>query len=360
MLMSLELPSIADDRAGAPALTVIINNYNYARYLPAAIESVLSQDVPCELIVVDDCSTDNSRDVILSYGDRVIPVFQPVNGGQGAGFNAGFAESHGDLVMYLDADDFLLPGAAARIVANRKPGVSLYLYRMRYADEAGALAGVHPGRGFSQGDFSQLLRMRGRYDGTVTSGMVLDRAAMERYMPVDSAAFRYGGDGYIASAAPLYGDVSCEMDIISAYRLHGAQHTNPGIEALAKRARWRMEHDQARYAVIREHSARLGLPVAADLGTQDTYNVKERLISLMFGPELHPFPEDSQQALLARCRQLTLSQERGVYRFLRAGWWTLLAVLPVPMRRNLFRYELDASVRPGWMRGLARLLRGRR
>src|SRR3990167_6113302 len=101
--------SDAGQTAPAPALSVIITNYNYARYLPTAIENVLSQDEAIELIVVDDCSTDNSRDVIEPYGDRLIPVLLPVNRGQGAGFNAGFAKAHGELVMFLDADDFLLP-----------------------------------------------------------------------------------------------------------------------------------------------------------------------------------------------------------------------------------------------------------
>ena len=96
-----------------PKLSVVITNYNYADYVGTAIDSVLSQDVAIELVVVDDCSADKSRDIITSYGDRIIPVLQEVNQGHGGGFNAGYARTTGDLVMFLDADDFLLHKADA-------------------------------------------------------------------------------------------------------------------------------------------------------------------------------------------------------------------------------------------------------
>ena len=127
--------------SAAPKFSVVITNYNYANFITRAIDSVLSQDVEIELVVVDDCSTDNSREVIQSFGDRVIPVFLAENVGQGGGFNAGLEIATGDLVQFLDADDFLLPGAANRILANYDPKVAMYLYRMRYADLEDNLGG---------------------------------------------------------------------------------------------------------------------------------------------------------------------------------------------------------------------------
>ena len=79
--------------SASPKLSVVITNYNYAAFVATAIDSVLSQDVEIELVVVDDCSKDNSRDIIRSYGDRIIPVLQDVNQGHGGGFNAGYALS---------------------------------------------------------------------------------------------------------------------------------------------------------------------------------------------------------------------------------------------------------------------------
>src|SRR3990167_641422 len=201
-------------------LSVIVTNYNYARYLPHAIDSVLAQDADVDLIVVDDASTDESRSIIRSYGaGRVRPIFLERNMGQGGGFNAGYAAARGDLVLFLDADDFMLPGAASRIIQNRERGTSLYLYLMRYADEHGSLSSIHPGRGFSSGDISELLRTNGRYNGTITSGMVFSRRRTQPIMPMETAGFRQGADGYLATLAPLYGRVKAHSQVISAYRL---------------------------------------------------------------------------------------------------------------------------------------------
>src|SRR4051794_6220176 len=88
-------------------VSVIINNYNYSAYLREAIDSALDQTYPhVEVVVVDDGSTDDSREIISKYGTKVIPVLQN-NGGQGAAFNSGFAASRGEIVCFLDADDGL-------------------------------------------------------------------------------------------------------------------------------------------------------------------------------------------------------------------------------------------------------------
>src|SRR4051812_16040279 len=95
----------------APWASIIINNYNYGHFLRDAIDSALAQTYPCtEVIVVDDGSTDDSREVIAGYGQRVTAVFKE-NGGQASAFNAGFAASRGEVVVFLDADDTLLPNA---------------------------------------------------------------------------------------------------------------------------------------------------------------------------------------------------------------------------------------------------------
>ena len=70
-------------------VSIIISNYNYGRFLSAAIDSALAQTYQTvEVIVVDDGSTDNSREVIESYGDRITALFQK-NGKQAAALNYG-------------------------------------------------------------------------------------------------------------------------------------------------------------------------------------------------------------------------------------------------------------------------------
>lgn len=99
-----------------PLVSVLINNYNYGRYLSQAIDSALGQTYPhVEVIVVDDGSTDHSQDVMKAYGDRIIPVFKD-NGGQASALNAGFAASQGDIICLLDADDLFLPEKVSEVV----------------------------------------------------------------------------------------------------------------------------------------------------------------------------------------------------------------------------------------------------
>src|SRR5260370_30307126 len=104
--------------------SIIINNYNYAAFLREAIDSALNQTwSPTEVIVVDDGSTDGSREIIATYGDRILPVMKE-NGGQNSALNAGFSASRGDVILFVDSDDALLPTAAeAAAGAFREPDV---------------------------------------------------------------------------------------------------------------------------------------------------------------------------------------------------------------------------------------------
>src|SRR3954451_10156846 len=108
-------------QAEAVLVSIVVNNHNYARFLPAAIDSALAQDhARTEVIVVDDGSTDGSTDVIRRYRDRLHAVLKD-NGGQASAFNAGARAARGDVVLFLDADDVLLPtaaGAAAGALAK--------------------------------------------------------------------------------------------------------------------------------------------------------------------------------------------------------------------------------------------------
>jgi glycosyltransferase involved in cell wall biosynthesis len=99
-----------------PLVSIIITNYNYGCYVSKAIASGLSQTYPhVEVIVVDDGSTDNSREIIASYGDRILSVLKE-NGGQASAFNAGFAASQGDIICFLDSDDQFKPAKVAEVV----------------------------------------------------------------------------------------------------------------------------------------------------------------------------------------------------------------------------------------------------
>ena len=120
-------------------VSIVISNYNYGRFLGEAIDSALNQTYPhTEVIVVDDGSTDNSREIIESYGDRIIAVLKD-NGGQASACNAGFRASRGEVVIFLDADDVLLPDTVRRVVAafQAHPGAVKVQYRLHSEESVG-------------------------------------------------------------------------------------------------------------------------------------------------------------------------------------------------------------------------------
>lgn len=98
-------------------VSVIIPTFNYARFLPHAIDSVLAQTYQRkECIVVDDGSTDSTPEVLWHYETRIKVVTQP-NRGLSAARNAGMAAARGDYLSFLDADDWSEPDKLAVQVA---------------------------------------------------------------------------------------------------------------------------------------------------------------------------------------------------------------------------------------------------
>jgi glycosyltransferase involved in cell wall biosynthesis len=99
-----------------PLVTIVIPAYNHGNYLKQAIDSVLNQDYSnIELIVLDDGSTDNTREVLDGFGDRFYWECQK-NMGQASTLNKGWGMAKGEILAYLSADDVLLPQATSKSV----------------------------------------------------------------------------------------------------------------------------------------------------------------------------------------------------------------------------------------------------
>ena len=95
-------------------ITIGIPSYNQTTYLREAIDSALAQTVPCEIIVVDDGSTDDSLQVAQSYGNK-IKVISQVNKGLASARNTIIMNMNQDYLLPLDADDVLAPNAVEKI-----------------------------------------------------------------------------------------------------------------------------------------------------------------------------------------------------------------------------------------------------
>lgn len=100
----------------SPSVSIIIPAYNHANYLAQAIDSALAQSPPVEVIVLDDGSTDHTRDVLTRYTGRIYWESQQ-NMGQAATLNKGWSLARGEFLGYLSADDVLAPEATRKCVA---------------------------------------------------------------------------------------------------------------------------------------------------------------------------------------------------------------------------------------------------
>lgn len=113
------VPGLAPHRR--PKVSVIIPCFNYGHYLPQSVGSALAQEgVQCEIIIVDDASTDNSAQVaerFASDNKTVQLVRHDRNTGHVLAFNDGLKKATGEFIVRLDADDLLTPGSLARAAA---------------------------------------------------------------------------------------------------------------------------------------------------------------------------------------------------------------------------------------------------
>jgi glycosyltransferase involved in cell wall biosynthesis len=204
--------------------SIIIDNYNYGRFLIYAINSALEQThINTEVIVVDDGSTDNSREIIASYGDRITPILKE-NDGQASAFNAGFLVSTGEVICFLDSDDVLLPLALEKAIgAFVETDVVKVHWPLRIIDENGNETGKVHCPNLPEGDFRDSLLRYGppRSLSPPTSGNAWKRTFLQAILPIPTEDFRINADCYLYTLAPAFGRIRRLLEPQSLYRIHG-------------------------------------------------------------------------------------------------------------------------------------------
>ena len=241
-----------------PLVSIVINNYNYGRFLAQAVDSALAQTYEAtELIVVDDGSTDDSRAVLEPYRSRA-KVIEKTNGGQASAFNAGIALAQGEYILLLDADDRLLPEAVERCVAAFPEGYSRIFYRLKPIDEAGnEITGIDPETFHFRridGDMYRIGRETGDFSWPPTSANFFDARKLKQVLPVPEQEYRICADAYVLAWTGVLGPVRAIDMRLAEYRLHGAN----GWAALAlqyadsRRLRTRIDHHYQCRALLSE------------------------------------------------------------------------------------------------------------
>lgn len=216
---------------GGPLVSILINNYNYGRFLSDAIDSSLNQDYPdIEVIVVDDGSTDSSREIIEGYGNRIIAVLKE-NGGQASAFNSGFEASRGSIVCFLDSDDWFAPEKVSLIVEafNRNSSSGWLVHNLRHVGNDQQSTSISEFADFtpppvSSGDYTELVRS-GKYKTLpwlpATSGICFRRQALEKILPVP-LALRITADNYLKCAGLMTSPLIAIDDFLTCQRIHGS------------------------------------------------------------------------------------------------------------------------------------------
>jgi glycosyltransferase involved in cell wall biosynthesis len=205
--------------------SIVISSYNYDRYLRAALDSALAQEYDNkEIIVVDDGSSDHSREIIASYGDRVVAVLKD-NGGQASAFNAGVARSAGEVVLFLDSDDVLLPTALLQAMpCFDDPLVSKVHWPLRLIDESGRPGKrTVPASPVDEGDLAGTVARSGPggYNWPPTSGNAWSRRFLDCVSPIPEQDYKVCPDLYLCALAPLYGTVRKIDEPQGFWRVHG-------------------------------------------------------------------------------------------------------------------------------------------
>jgi glycosyltransferase involved in cell wall biosynthesis len=203
--------------------SIVISSYNYGRFLKDCIDSALNQTYPdTEVIVVDDASTDNSREIIAGYGDRIIPVLRQKNEGGRATYNAACRVSRGEVILILDSDDMLCPAAVEQATELfRDPDVVKVHWPLWEIDTRGRkTGGLDPGPILPEGDFRERIVCGGPFDYAFpsTSGNAYSRRFVEKALPIPPGAY---GDAYLAVWALASGAIKRIPEPQGFYRVHG-------------------------------------------------------------------------------------------------------------------------------------------
>lgn len=339
-----------------PSVSIVINNYNYERFVGEAIKSALSQSVPAhEVIVVDDGSTDGSRDIIAAF-PQVRPVLKP-NGGQGSALNAGAKAASGSVILFLDADDVLKPDAVATLQTQPFHEVARVSFGLELIDAKGLQRGLYPASIDSQsGNLQGLMLGLGYFQLMPTSGNAFAKWALDQVLPVPESDWRISADLYLICATAFAGPTRHLDDVLGSYRIHGknAYFRAFGADAYLndrkfaqRRQVWTNLADRTHILGSRRRAKRLRLMAARERGGLAGRLASARLalgdatgrrLSLKNTRLTHA---DRGKSLPRRARQL--AGEGDIHLFGGNATWPLLS----PGAR-LSLYDQNGSLGHGW------------
>lgn len=280
--------------------SIVINNYNYEKYVGKAIDSALTQTYPnVQVVIVDDGSTDKSADVIDAFADKALIIKKP-NGGQGSAVNAGFAKATGDVVIILDSDDYLYPNACSEIAAAWRNETSMCCYMLDVCNQHGDLTGaVLPDRPLLTTGHREYVLKYGYIPVAPMSGAAYARGYLERFFPLDEKVWFTAFDGLFAYVSPLLGEISTIKRTLGAYRV--------GHASLSQHKELSLKKLRATLIVLNNYADAIQVAAESSHGINiiknkilGPYYWRNRLLSYVASDGKHPYVAENKFNLLSK------------------------------------------------------------
>ena len=207
-----------------PFISILIDTYNHERFIERAIVSVLEQDFSAnerEILVVDDGSTDRTPEIIRKFEPQV-RLLRKQNGGQASAFNAGIPECKGEIVAFLDGDDWWAPpklsrGSAA-LAASPDVGMIGHGTVAVFADGKRHTEILREGYRFSLRSVAGARMFRAR-KGFLGTRSTIRASILRKLLPVP-AAIRIEADEFVFTMAAALGEVEILPEALFFYRIH--------------------------------------------------------------------------------------------------------------------------------------------
>ena len=211
---------------GKPFVSVLIDTYNHERFIEEAIVSALEQDFPPsdrEILVVDDGSTDRTPEIIRKFEPHV-RLLRKENGGQASAFNAGIPECSGEIIAFLDGDDWWTQSKLSRVAETMRADAAIGMvgHAIIESFQDGALRTIpvdHAQRFQLDSPVSAKHFSRNRcYFGT--SRLALRTKIARRVLPIPYS-LSIEADEYLFTIGACLGDSVILTDSLTHYRIHG-------------------------------------------------------------------------------------------------------------------------------------------
>lgn len=206
-------------------LSVLVDTYNHERLIEKALASVFEQNYPAsqfEVIVVDDGSTDRTSEIVSGFAPRV-RLIRKKNGGQASAFNAGIPECRGDIIVFLDGDDWWAPGKLERIAEafSAEPSTGMVGHAFIESFDDGSERIIAPDLPaqlrLEDAASAGFFRLHRCYFGTSRLALRADLA--RRILPVPEALL-FEADEYLFTMAPALERAVLLTEPLTHYRVH--------------------------------------------------------------------------------------------------------------------------------------------